>query len=100
MTVQYRGEEKTLKQMAVYQKDPDRAVREETWRLTISRVAEDADQLDALFDEMRALRMQIARNAGFDNYRDYSHQSKGRSPIRRRISFSSTTPWKRPWCPL
>ncbi len=78
MTVQYRGEEKTLKQMAVYQKDPDRAVREETWRLTISRVAEDADQLDALFDEMRALRMQIARNAGFDNYRDYSHQSKGR----------------------
>ncbi len=78
LTVQFCGEEKTLTQMAKYQKDADRKVREEAWRLVAARIQQEQAAFDQLFDEMKEIRIQIARNAGFDNYRDYMHQEKGR----------------------
>ncbi len=82
MTVTYRGEEKTLPQMAPLMEETDRAVREEAWRLVAERRAADRDKLDDLFDEMIALRTQIAVNAGYENFRDYQHQSYGRFDYR------------------
>ncbi len=78
LTVTYKGEEKTLSQLSVYQKDKDRKVREETWRLKMDRMAKEKEFFDNIFDEMKELRIQQAQNAGFDNYRDYMHQAKGR----------------------
>jgi oligoendopeptidase F len=78
MTVNYRGEEKTMQQLAVFQKNPDRTVREETFRLRFERLEKDSAEMDRLYDELRALRMKRAENAGFDNYRDFEHRSKGR----------------------
>jgi len=78
MTVTYRGEEKTLPQMARYQEDTDRAVREETWRLVTQRRFQDHERLSGIYDRMIALRHQVARNAGFDNYRDYMFRKKHR----------------------
>lgn len=82
MTVTYRGEEKTLPQMAPFMEETDRAVREEAWRLVAERRAADRDKLDDLFDEMIALRTRIAVNAGYENFRDYQHQSYGRFDYR------------------
>lgn len=78
ITVTYKGEEKTLSQLAPYLKDPDRKVREEVWRLRNEKMLEKREEFNQLFDQMKKLRIQQAKNAGFDNYRDYMHQRKGR----------------------
>jgi len=77
-TVKFRGEEKTLVQMGRYLEEPDRALRQEAWELVAQRRLQDVDQCDAILDELIKLRMQIAKNAGFDNYRDYAFRQKGR----------------------
>jgi len=77
-TVKFRGEEKTLVQMGRYLEEPDRALRQEAWELVAQRRLQDVDQCEAIFDELIKLRTQIAKNAGFDNYRDYAFRQKGR----------------------
>ncbi len=78
MTAQFDGEDQTVAQLAVHLKDPDRARREKAWRLRMGCFAQKEQELDALFDELRALRIKIAANAGYDNYRDYMHTEMGR----------------------
>ncbi len=78
MTVDFRGEEKTLPEMGVFLKDKDRTVREEAWRVRSEKMLTHKDELNTLFDKLYDLRQEIAKNTGFDNYRDYMHQAKGR----------------------
>ncbi len=78
LTVNYKGEEKTLSQLSVYLKDKDRKVREEVWNLRLEKMMEKREEFNTLFDEMKKLRIQQAKNAGFDNYRDFMHREKGR----------------------
>jgi oligoendopeptidase F len=77
-TVKFRGEEKTLVQMGRYLEEPDRALRQEAWELVAKRRLVDADKCEEIFDQLIQLRMQIAKNAGFNNYRDYAHRQKCR----------------------
>ncbi len=72
LTVQFRGEEKTLAQMARHLEDPDRTLRQEAWELTANRRLQEAEKMEAIFDEMVKLRQQIAKNAGCRNYVEYS----------------------------
>jgi len=78
MTVTFRGEEKTLIQMGPYLEEPDRALREEAWKLTAQRREQEAQAFDDLFSQLVGLREQIAGNAGFDNYRDYAFRARHR----------------------
>jgi len=78
MSAMFEGEERTPPKLSVFLKDPDRSKREQAWRLLTGCYAEKRDELDKLFDELKALRIKIAANAGFDNYRDYMHQAMGR----------------------
>ena len=78
LTVQYKGEEKTISQLAPYMKSPNREVRQEVWNLRNNKMMEKREEFNQLFDEMKKLRIQQAKNAGFDNYRDYMHRRKGR----------------------
>ncbi|MCA1552990.1 MAG: M3 family oligoendopeptidase, partial [Chloroflexi bacterium] len=71
MTVQFDGEEKTLPQLYPVLEETDRARREAAWRAVAERRYQERDQFDELFEQLRDLRVQIARNAGYDNYRDY-----------------------------
>lgn len=74
-TVTHDGTERTLQQMARYLKEPDRGVRQEAWEKTVARRLEDREAFDEIFGKLIALRTSIARNAGFDNFRDYQHQA-------------------------
>ncbi|ABR30023.1 oligoendopeptidase F [Thermosipho melanesiensis] len=76
--VEFRGEKKTLQQLLPYLKSPDREIREEAWRKRFHGLLEKREELDKLFDELKEIRIKQARNAGFDNYRDYMHKLKGR----------------------
>ena len=78
LTVNFRGEEKTLVQMGRYLEEPDRALRQEAWELVAKRRLREAEKFDDIFDQMLKLRAQIAKNAGFGNYRDYAFRRLGR----------------------
>jgi oligoendopeptidase F len=78
MTVDFRGEERTLPQMGRFLEETDRPTREEAWRSTWERRHRDHEKLSDIFDRMLELRGQIAANAGFPDYRDYMFKSKHR----------------------
>jgi oligoendopeptidase F len=78
LTVFFRGEERTLVQMGRYLEEPDRALREEAWQVVANRRLLEADKFEEIFDKLIKLRQQIAKNAGFDNYRDYAFRRLGR----------------------
>lgn len=78
LTVQFRGEEKTLVQMGRYLEEPDRALREEAWKLVAERRLKETEKIEDIFDQMLALREKIAKNAGFSNYRDFAFKARGR----------------------
>jgi oligoendopeptidase F len=78
LTVQFRGEEKTLVAMGKLLEEPDRALRQEAWELVAKRRLQERDQFEEQFDQLVKLREQIAANAGFKNYRDYAFRAKGR----------------------
>jgi oligoendopeptidase F len=75
MTVEFEGEERTMPQMGRYLEETDRDLRERAWRGVAERRLADADRIDDLFDRMIELRHTVARNAGFENYRDYQHRN-------------------------
>jgi len=78
LMVNFRGEEKTLVQMGRYLEEPDRALRQEAWELVAKRRLQEADNFDGILDKQIRLRAQIAKNAGFGNYRDYAFRRLGR----------------------
>jgi oligoendopeptidase F len=78
LTVQFRGEEKTLPQMARFLEDPDRALRQEVWELVARRRLEEKEKFEVIFDQLVRLRERTAANAGFGNYRDYAFRAKCR----------------------
>jgi len=78
LTVRFRGEEKTLVQMGRYLEEPDRPLRQESWELVANRRLQETEKLEDIFDKLLGLRQQIARNAGFENYRDYAFRKLGR----------------------
>jgi oligoendopeptidase F len=78
MTVNYRGEERTLQQMAKFLEEPDRSVRQEAWELITHRRLRDREAIEGVFEQLFPLRQRMARNAGFANYRDYAFRAKGR----------------------
>jgi oligoendopeptidase F len=78
MTVTFRGTEYTPAQMARFLEETDRATREEAWTLVARRRLQDRDTLDDLFDQMIALRVAIAREAGFDRYTAFAYRQRER----------------------
>ncbi|UCG34302.1 MAG: M3 family oligoendopeptidase [Phycisphaerales bacterium] len=78
MTVEYKGAEYPLPQMAPFQLDTDRAVRQETWELVAARRLQGRDAIEGLFDRLVRLRHRIAINAGFDEYLGFGFRAKER----------------------
>jgi oligoendopeptidase F len=88
LTVNFRGEEKTLVQMGKYLEEPDRALRQEAWQLVSRRRLEEREKFESIFDELVSRREQIAKNAGFGNYRDYAFKARGRFDYRPEHCFA------------
>ena len=82
LTVEFRGEEKTLVQMGKYLEEPDRVLRREAWELVVNRRLQEAEKFEDIFDQLVKLRGQIAKNAGFANYRDYAFR------LNRRFDYT------------
>jgi len=78
MTVNWRGEDIPIPRLSPFMLDPDRSTREEAWKLQFKPYIERRDDLATVFDKQLEKRQQLARNAGFANYRDYTFESKYR----------------------
>jgi oligoendopeptidase F len=78
MTVAWDGEQKTPSQLLPFLESNDRAVRERAFKMRAHPYIERRGVLAGIFDQMYDLRQQVARNAGFANYRDYAHLEKNR----------------------
>lgn len=71
MTVEFRGKEYTLQQLGRFIEEPDRATREEAWRLSAERRYADREELESVYDQQLPLRQKIAGNAGLSDYRSF-----------------------------
>ena len=78
MKVNWEGEEKTIPQMRPYLYSQDREIRERAFRLSTGQYIEARDELADIYDRQFELRSQIAKNAGFETFRDYAHRQKNR----------------------
>jgi oligoendopeptidase F len=78
MTVQFQGQERTPAQMAPFLEEGDRTLRRTAWELVSERRLADRDTLDDLFDRMIALRVAIAKEAGFSSFVDYAFRHRER----------------------
>ncbi len=78
MSVTIDSKEMTLQQAATLLESTDRNIRENAYRLIAGRRYADKDKLGRLFNKLISLRDQVAKNADFDNFRDYMFTSMGR----------------------
>ncbi len=76
--VEWEGERKTIPQLQPFLKSTDRDVRERAFRLGMEAYLAQREPLADLFDRMYALRQQIAHNAGFPDYEQYTFAAKHR----------------------
>ncbi len=79
MTVDWEGSPRTLMWMEARLQVDDRAVRERAWLAIAAARRKEAERLDALYDELLALRRQIAANLGQTDFVAYSFRKLLRS---------------------
>ncbi len=76
--VEYKGEEYTLNQISKLMETDNRPKREQLWKISMDKKREYKHDLTAVFDRLFSLRNVIAKNADFENYRDYMFKAKER----------------------
>ncbi len=70
-TVEWQGKELTLAQLKPVYQDADRSQREQAWRLAMNRWLQDREELNNLWRQLMDLRKRMAKNAGFNDYREF-----------------------------
>ena len=88
MTIEVNSKEYTLQQAAKFLESSDRSLREEVYRKIQERRQQDKDKLDELYTQLVGKRDEVARNAGFANYRDYKFVELGRFDYTKEDCFS------------
>jgi oligoendopeptidase F len=78
MTVKVDDKELTLQQAAKLLEQPDRALRQQVWEKMAARQLADKEPTEQIYDKLVALRVEMAANAGFPNFRDYSFRRRER----------------------
>jgi len=77
-TVEWEGEEITLRKLSTIFESPDRDKRKAAWLKQQTRLSEDREAYNEVWRDFMMVRKQIYQNAGFDNYRDYAWLKRGR----------------------
>lgn len=88
MTVEINGKEYTLQQAAKFLESHDRDLRESVYRKVNERRLKDKDALNELFSTLVSKRDEEAKNAGFENYRDYKFKELGRFDYTKEDCFN------------
>lgn len=78
ITVEFDGQRRTLQQLGPYFESQDRDLRERAFRAALAARQAHWPELEAIYDQLVALRTTIARNAGFTTYTPYRFLDLGR----------------------
>ena len=70
-TVEWEGEEVTITQLSPILLGTDRDKREKAWKLAAERRLKDRSEINKIWQNILKIRIKIARNAGYDNYRSW-----------------------------
>jgi oligoendopeptidase F len=70
-TVVWQGQERTLAQLKTVYQEQDRELRAQAWRLSMDRWLDDRAAINELWVRFLDLRLQMAANAGFQDYRAF-----------------------------
>ncbi len=73
LTVTLDGEEMPMPKAAVRLQSSDRQKRKEAWLAITEKRYSVKEKADSIYNDMIKLRVQSAKNADYDNYRDFSH---------------------------
>jgi oligoendopeptidase F len=73
-TVSWEGREVTVTQLRPVLQETDRSRREKAWRLAAERQLEDREALNELWRKLLKIRLQMACNAGYLDYRAFRWQ--------------------------
>lgn len=73
-TVMWEGEEMTLTGLKKLFNTPNRAIREQIWRLSSERRLQDREAINENWVKLLTLRLKMSENAGFADYRSYRWQ--------------------------
>jgi len=87
MTIEVNGEEYTLQQAAKFLENHDRSLREEVYRKIQERRLQDKQPMNDLYTKLIEKRDEVAKNAGFANYRDYKFVELGRFDYTKEDCF-------------
>lgn len=87
MTVTVNDQEYTLQQAMKFLENPDRVLREQVFRKVQERRLQDREGLNKLYSDLIQRRHQVAKNAGFENYRDYKFVEMGRFDYTKEDCF-------------
>ena len=87
MTVEIGGKTLTLQQAGVFLESTNRLEREEAYLKIQNQRLSEQEKLDNIFDKLIKLRHQIAVNAGFENFRDYSFAALKRFDYTKNECF-------------
>lgn len=87
MTVEVNGQEYTLQQASKFLESHDRKLREEVYRKIQERRLQDKQPMHDLYSGLIEKRNQVAKNAGFENYRDYKFVELGRFDYSKEDCF-------------
>ena len=68
-TVTWDDEEVTLTQLSPVMLETDRDRREKAWRLSSTRRLKDRKSINEIWEKVLKIRMSIARNSGYEDYR-------------------------------
>ncbi len=77
-SIEHNGKTHTMQSAATFLKSQNRSEREKVYSAIQSRRAEDKKALDDLLTSLINKRHLVAKNADFDNYRDYKFEDLGR----------------------
>ena len=78
MSIEHEGKTLTLQMANSFLKDTDRELRKAIYEKVNNTRLEKTDELNQLFTELIKLRDKVAKQADYDNYRDYKLDALGR----------------------
>jgi len=78
LQITYENKTYTLPQAALFLKNNDSEIRKKVFELISKARHEKINDLNILFDNLISLRNNVAKNAGFSNFRDFKFKELGR----------------------
>ena len=87
-SIKHNGEQLTMQKAAQLLKENDESLRKDIFEKMANRREKDVDQLDELFSDLVKLRHKVARNAGFENFRDFKFAQLGRFDYTKNDCFT------------